>query len=170
MTSHLRHRSIVQLHWTALFLLLLSGLIYCYLLAFFGEFIFYAGFLCTSFYSYLLLLVYTVICTLPCRDDTAAKSWVCSALFRGRNAGVTLLRRPNKARPRQRRKRGLADSAATSLATSRPNGPVCGHLNPRPGGGLSHLRHGGGGQNDPPPSNSKTTKARRPGDTAIDSS
>ena len=26
------------------------------------------------------------------------------------------------------------------------------HVNPRPGGGLSHLRHGGGGgQNDPPP-------------------
>ena len=43
-------------------------------------------------------------------------------------------------------------------------------VNPRPGGGLSHLRHGGGGQNDPPPSNSKTRKARRPGDTAIDSS
>ena len=44
-------------------------------------------------------------------------------------------------------------------------------LSPRPGGGLSHLRHGGGGggQNDPP-SNSKTRKARRPGDNAIDSS
>ena len=42
------------------------------------------------------------------------------------------------------------------------------YVNPRPGGGLSHLRHGGG-QNDPP-SNSKTRKARRPDDTAIDSS
>ena len=41
---------------------------------------------------------------------------------------------------------------------------------PRPGGGLSHLRHGGGGGQNDPPSNSKTRKAKRPGDTAIDSS
>ena len=43
-------------------------------------------------------------------------------------------------------------------------------FNPRPGGGLSHLRHGGGAKMTPPPSNWKTRKARRPGDTAIDSS
>ena len=43
-------------------------------------------------------------------------------------------------------------------------------INPRPDGGLSHLRHGGGGGQNDPPSNSKTRKARRPGDTAIDSS
>ena len=44
-------------------------------------------------------------------------------------------------------------------------------VNLRPGGGLSHLRHGGGGAKmTPPPSNSKTRKARRAGDTAIDSS
>ena len=29
--------------------------------------------------------------------------------------------------------------------------PSGARVNPRPGGGLSHLRHGGGGQNDPPP-------------------
>ena len=42
-------------------------------------------------------------------------------------------------------------------------------INPRPGGGLSHLRHGGRGAKMTP-SNSKTRKARRPGDTVIDSS
>ena len=44
------------------------------------------------------------------------------------------------------------------------------NLTARPGGGLSHLRHGGGAKMTPPPSNSTTRKARRPGDTAIDSS
>ena len=60
----------------------------------------------------------------------------------------------------------VSDSVLEALKTRGSS-----YFNPRPGGGLSHLRHGGGGgQNDPPPSNSKTRKSRRPGDTAIDSS
>ena len=59
----------------------------------------------------------------------------------------------------------ITDAAFTSPASAHRDGlhmcpppPGRARVNPRPGGGLSHLRHGGGGQNDPPPLTRKLGK------------